>query len=164
MLLDTDVSEVRDLPSNLDVLFCDSPCQDVSIRNMQRSKHSDRPQSHLVFAAIRLMEIRKVPILIFENVPGCIQGAEPLIASLCKALEALGCSWVYRVLSLQAFGIPQRRKRLFMVAWFLGDPCSHLLAMTAMCKCRAKEQGCFLCASPSTRQSAYAMDTGESMP
>ena len=43
-------------------------------------------------------------------------------------LETLGYRWAYRVVDAMAFGLPQRRRRVFLVASSVGNPADVLLA------------------------------------
>ena len=43
-------------------------------------------------------------------------------------LERLGYKWAYRVLDSQAFGLPQRRQRMFLLASKIGEPFEMLMA------------------------------------
>ncbi|WP_245474096.1 DNA cytosine methyltransferase [Mesorhizobium sp. M2A.F.Ca.ET.042.01.1.1] len=48
--------------------------------------------------------------------------------SLVNALEALGYSWAYRVVNTTSFGLPHRRRRVFLVASTTLDPREVLFA------------------------------------
>ena len=59
--------------------------------------------------------------VLIENVPGLLSSHEGRdLAVILRGLEELGYGWAYRVLDLQYFGIPQRRRRVFIVGC-LGD-------------------------------------------
>jgi DNA (cytosine-5)-methyltransferase 1 len=67
--------------------------------------------------------------LLLENVPFMLQldrgrGMRYLIA----ALEDMGYSWAYRVVDARAFGLPQRRQRVVILASRTEDPRGVLLA------------------------------------
>jgi len=49
------------------------------------------------------------------------------MAYLADSLETLGYKWAYRVIDARAFGLPQRRRRVFLVASAEGDPRCVLL-------------------------------------
>eukprot|EP00850_Spirogloea_muscicola_P005148 SM000023S07604 [mRNA] locus=s23:431536:436657:+ [translate_table: standard] len=59
-----------------------------------------------------------------------LPAAAPLVALLVAGLEELGYSWAYRVVDTRAFGLPQRRRRVFLLAALYGDPRDLLLAQT----------------------------------
>ena len=79
--------------------------------------------------------------LLLENVPGLQMyhltvdpPQEPAIAHVVHELESLGYSWAHRIISLSAFGLPQRRHRVFIVATLHGDPRDVLLSTESICK------------------------------
>lgn len=51
-----------------------------------------------------------------------IHGEPAVMAYIAEQLEALGYSWAYRIINTTAFGDPQRRRRVFVVACLHGDP------------------------------------------
>ena len=59
---------------------------------------------------------------------------KPVIAHIVHELESLGYSWAHRTISLSAFGLPQRRHRVFIVATLHGDPRDVLLSTESICK------------------------------
>jgi DNA (cytosine-5)-methyltransferase 1 len=52
-------------------------------------------------------------------------------AYVVNQLEKLGYNWAYRVIDSQAFGLPQRRERVFILAALGGDPRGILLGEDA---------------------------------
>lgn len=48
-------------------------------------------------------------------------------------LESLGYRWAHRVIGLTGFGLPQRRRRVFILASLHGDPRDVLLAPQSVC-------------------------------
>jgi DNA (cytosine-5)-methyltransferase 1 len=59
--------------------------------------------------------------LLWENVPGVLSSNRGLdFATLLQGLAQLGYGFAYRVLDAQYFGVPQRRRRVFVVGC-LGD-------------------------------------------
>ncbi|HSR94639.1 MAG TPA: DNA (cytosine-5-)-methyltransferase [Solirubrobacterales bacterium] len=121
-----DVRDLKRLPPNTDVVCAGFPCQDLSSVGRKEGIRGDR--SSLVGEVFRLVEGNPVPWLVLENVPFILQlgggGAMKLITS---ALEELGYRWAYRVIDTQAFGLPQRRRRWYLVASNVHDPRAVLL-------------------------------------
>ena len=68
-----------------------------------------------------LAERFRIPWLVWENVPGVLSshGGRDF-GTFLGALGELGYRWSFRVLDAQYFGVPQRRRRVFVVA-HLGD-------------------------------------------
>jgi DNA (cytosine-5)-methyltransferase 1 len=61
--------------------------------------------------------------IVWENVPGCLSSGEPKgsdFGCLIQGLVELGYGVSWRILDAQHFGVPQRRRRVFVVAC-LGD-------------------------------------------
>ena len=89
----------------------------------------------------RLLRKNRAPWVLLENVPGLQMchltvdpPQEPAIAHVVHELESLGYSWAHRIISLSAFGLPQRRHRVFIVATLHGDPRDVLLSTESICK------------------------------
>lgn len=81
-----------------------------------------------------------MPWVLLENVPGLLNWhmrddppQPPAITHVVSELERLGYRWAHRVIGLTGFGIPQRRRRVFVVASRDGDPRDVLLAPQAVC-------------------------------
>jgi len=127
-----DVCEVsgHDLPE-ADVIFFGSPCQDLSVAGKRAGLDGGR--SSMFFEATRIIkEMRDAsasrptgPVpraVIWENVPGALSSnnGEDFHAVL-EALGDIGAVDIqWSVLDAQHFGVPQRRRRIFLVAIF--DP------------------------------------------
>lgn len=95
------------------------PCQDLSIAGRRAGLDGER--SGLFWEIIRLAEDLRPRWLVLENVPGLLSshGGRDMGVVL-GALADLGYGFAYRVLDAQHFGVPQRRRRVFIVA-SLGD-------------------------------------------
>lgn len=95
------------------------PCQDLSIAGKRAGLAGSR--SGLFWEIIRLLEETKAQYCILENVPGALssqQGND--FAIILNALDELGYRLAWRILDAQYFGVPQRRRRVFIVG-SLGD-------------------------------------------
>lgn len=121
-----DVTLMTRLPT-CDVLAAGFPCQDLSQAGRVAGIHGERSGliKH-IFAAIRKSS-HQPGFILFENVPFLLSlhgGAA--IRWLTSQLEDLGYRWAYRVIDTQAFGVPQRRRRLFILASQVADPAAIL--------------------------------------
>ena len=100
---------------DVDVIFGGAPCQGFSMIG-KRALDDDRNQ--LVFHFHRLvMEIRP-RFFVFENVRGLTLGKHArFLQELIEAFEGSGYSILkpYQVLNAADFGVPQDRKRLFLI-------------------------------------------------
>lgn len=125
--LHADVRELRRLPRTVDLLTAGFPCQDLSQAGQTRGIAGAR--SGLVREVFRLLAARPVPWLLLENVPFMLQLARgEALDVIIRELERLGYRWAYRVVDSQAFGLPQRRQRVFLVAALEADPRGVLFA------------------------------------
>lgn len=111
-----DIRALKALPA-CDLVACGFPCQDLSSAGSVAGIEGKK--SSLVKDVWRLLRNakRKPRWLLFENVPFMLslhKGAG--IALLTREIEALGYRWAYRVIDSRAFGLAQRRRRVFVLA------------------------------------------------
>lgn len=109
-----DVRTLRSLPAGLDLLTAGFPCQDLSQAGMTAGITGKR--SGLVDHVFRLLDRKRVPVVVLENVSFMLQldkGAA--MNSLTTAFEERGYRWAYRTINSLSF-LPQRRERVFFVA------------------------------------------------
>ncbi len=103
----------------IDLLVGGTPCQAFSVAGLRGGLDDERGNLTLEFLALagRL----RPRWLVWENVPGVlsIDGGRTFGAVL-RGLAKLGYGFAYRVLDAQYFGVPQRRRRVFVVG-HLGD-------------------------------------------
>jgi DNA (cytosine-5)-methyltransferase 1 len=106
-------------PGTVDVLVGGTPCQSFSVAGLR--KGLEDPRGNLMLVYLGLAEHLRVPWLVWENVPGVLSsnGGRDF-GTFLGELEQLGYRWSFRVLDAQHFGVPQRRRRVFVVA-HLGD-------------------------------------------
>lgn len=127
-----DVRELTDLPVGVEVLAAGFPCTDLS--QAGRTAGITGAQSSLVshvFQALRLAESRgrSLPWLLIENVPNMLAlDRGQAMRYLVDELEALGYRWAYRVVDSRFTGVPQRRRRVLLVASKTEDPRTVLFA------------------------------------
>jgi DNA (cytosine-5)-methyltransferase 1 len=83
----------------------------------------------LIGEVFRLLEKQRVPWVFLENVPFMLQLSKGrALDVIVAALEHLGYRWAYRVVDARSFGIPQRRRRVLIVASQHDDPRKVLFA------------------------------------
>ena len=120
--LHVDIREISKLP-NSDVITAGWPCQDLSQAGKTAGFIGAR--SGLISEVFRLVQSsRKKPqFIILENVAFALHlDSGNAIKRVTKALEELGYNWAYRILDTRGFGLPQRRRRLFIVGALREDP------------------------------------------
>lgn len=126
-----DVRDLRTLP-DVDVVTAGFPCTDLS--QAGRTQGIAGSQSSLVghvFQALRLAVTRgrRLPWLVIENVPNMLAlDRGRAMAYLVGELDALGYRWAYRVVDSRCVGVPQRRRRVLMVASRTEDPTAVLFS------------------------------------
>lgn len=113
----TKYHEWPDFPG-LDLIVGGTPCQAFSVAGLRRGLADPRGNLTLVFLA--LLERYRPRWVVWENVPGVLSDATGAFGSLLGGLGELGYGFAYRVLDAQYFGVPQRRRRVFVVGC-LGD-------------------------------------------
>ncbi|MBN8280774.1 MAG: DNA (cytosine-5-)-methyltransferase [Gammaproteobacteria bacterium] len=122
-----DVTNLRRLPEGTSIVTAGFPCQDLS--QAGETKGIGGLRSGLVAEVFRLVKSSAVPWILLENVPFMLQlGRGEAMNVITSALEALGYRWAYRVVDSRAFGLPQRRRRVYLLASNVGDPRSVLFA------------------------------------
>lgn len=135
----------------VDIITFGSPCQDMSVAGKRAGLDGER--SNLFYEAIRIVKEMRVKtngiyprFLVWENVPGAFtsnsgEDFRCVLESVCSVKEAAvsipkperwlnagnivgeGYSVAWRVLDAQYWGVPQRRKRIYLVADF-ADECA----------------------------------------
>ena len=90
------------------------PCQDLSVAGKRAGLGGSR--SGLFWEICRLLDETRAQNFILENVPGLLSsnGGKDM-AVVLEALVERGYRVAYRVLDAQHFGVPQRRRRVFIV-------------------------------------------------
>ncbi|WP_454786307.1 DNA cytosine methyltransferase [Mycobacterium antarcticum] len=125
--LEADVRDVGSLPTGTDVVVAGFPCQDLS--SVGRKAGIVGARSSLVGEVLRLLSDGDVPWVVLENVPFLVSlGRGAALRVITTALTQLGYRWAYRVVDTNAFGLPQRRNRWYLVGSRVGDPRDVLLA------------------------------------
>lgn len=121
--LEPDVRGIGALPGGVDLVVAGFPCQDLS--QAGRTAGINGGRSGLVSEVFRLIEgaATRPRWLLLENVPFMLhldrgQG----MRYLTSQLERIGMRWAYRVVDSRAFGLPQRRQRVLLLASSEADP------------------------------------------
>ncbi len=151
----------------IDLLVGGTPCQAFSVAGLRKGFADSRGNLTLEF--IRLAQRKKPRWILWENVPGVlsIDGGRAF-GSFLGGLAECGYGFAYRVLDAQYFGVPQRRRRVFVVG-YLGDwrpPAAVLFERESLCGHTApiREEGEGFTCSPEgiagTCSSKWAKGTG----
>ena len=137
----------------VDVITFGSPCQDMSLAGKRAGL--DGARSGLFFQAVRIIKEMRAKygrprFAVWENVRGALSSAggedfRRVLEELCWVkddaadvprpkkwqsaglIRGNGYSVAWRVLDAQYWGVPQRRKRIYLVADFDGDSAGKIL-------------------------------------
>jgi DNA (cytosine-5)-methyltransferase 1 len=110
---------------DIDAVFGGAPCQGFS---MIGKRAFEDPRNQLVFHYVRIVRELRPKYCVFENVKGLTLGKHAeFLAQLIAALDAAGydAALPYRVLNAADFGVPQDRRRLFLLGTRRGLPMPH---------------------------------------
>jgi len=121
-----DVTKLRSLPAEVDLVCAGFPCQDLSQAGRTAGLEGER--SGLIAEVFRLLGQRRVPNVVVENVPFMLQlSGGNAMRAIVDEFERLGYRWAYRVVDSYGFGLAQRRERVFLAASLDRDPADVLL-------------------------------------
>ena len=103
----------------IDLLAGGTPCQSFSVAGKRAGL--DDPRGNLTIEFARLADRLRPLWLVWENVPGVLSIDDGrTFGAFLGMLVQLGYGLAWRVLDAQYFGVPQRRRRVFVVG-HLGD-------------------------------------------
>lgn len=108
--------------AEVDVVFGGAPCQGFS---MIGKRILDDPRNHLVHHFVRLVSELRPKFFVFENVKGLTVGEhKKFLCEIIQAFEENGYKIEkrYQVLNAAGFGVPQDRRRLFLLGARRGMP------------------------------------------
>ena len=115
-----DMTKFKDWPDeSIDLLVGGTPCQSFSVAGLRKGLAD--PRGNLMLTYLAIADRYRPRWLVWENVPGVLSsnGGRDF-GTFLGALGQLGYGFAYRVLDAQYFGVPQRRRRVFVVG-YLGD-------------------------------------------
>ncbi len=107
------ITTIKDPPA-IDVLVGGTPCQSFSINGFRAGLDDARGQLTLRFCELAGQLCPRW--IVWENVPNVLHvDGGRAFGAFTGLLAKFGYHLAYRILDLQYFGIPQRRRRLFVV-------------------------------------------------
>lgn len=127
LLINDDVNNISGKDYSVDLLMGGFPCQDYSVaRNKSKSLGIEGKKGVLWWQVIRLItEMNEKPkYLLFENVdrmiisPAQQRGRD--FALILQSLINLGYDIEWRVINAAEYGMPQKRRRIFIFAFLQG--------------------------------------------
>lgn len=122
--------------SAVDVITAGFPCQDISIAGCRESNRATRglqgERSGLFWEVIRILKETQPRWVVLENVVNLLAVNDSRdFETVIRALADCGYVGFWRVLNAQYFGVPQQRRRVFLVAGYRCMPPIQLLADAA---------------------------------
>ncbi len=107
----------------IDILVGGTPCQSFSVAGLRKGLKD--PRGNLMLTYLAIAERYRPRWIVWENVPGVLSsngGGD--FATLLGSLGHLGYGFAYRVLDAQWFGVPQRRRRVFVIGCLGNAECA----------------------------------------
>ena len=105
-----------DLP-NIDLICGGFPCQAFSIAGRRGGFEDSR--GTLFFEIARIAAVKRPSYLLLENVPGLLShDGGRTFATILGTLSDLGYDVTWEVLNSKDFGVPQSRKRVYIIGYF----------------------------------------------
>ncbi len=136
-IVHTDISTITDpeallenLPVNsIDVVVGGPPCQGFSTVGRARIRSLDKENQHILLAKnelyrqfFRFVEAFRPTFFIMENVPTLIKfDEEAYMKGIQQECDRLKYDWTYRVIDAADHGVPQTRRRLFIIGSRIGQ-------------------------------------------
>jgi DNA (cytosine-5)-methyltransferase 1 len=119
-----DVGEITELPA-AELVAAGFPCQDLSMAGSKTGLLGRK--SSAVDWLFDLLKRHPISSVLIENVYFMLHlNRGSAMQTVVRRLEGLGYSWAYRVVDSRSFGLPQRRRRVFLLAQTEADP-GHVL-------------------------------------
>ena len=123
----SDIRDLSDLPSDTMIVTAGFPCQNLSMAGDKSGISGSK--SRVVEKLFELIANSAPPIVVIENVYFMLQlDSGRAMEWLVDRFESLDYRWAYRVLDTMGFGLPQRRRRVYMLACRDMDPRNVLFA------------------------------------
>ena len=138
-----DINAISDAP-HVDIITAGSPCQNLSVTGNRSGLNGN--QSGLFFKAVELARRLHPRFFVWENVPGAFSSngghdfrtvleeivEEPIPLpkhhwSNAGMVDGRHVQVCWRILDAQYWGVPQRRRRIFLVADFAGRRAAEIL-------------------------------------
>lgn len=116
----------EELP-DIDLITGGFPCQSFSIVGQRKGFEDTR--GTLFFEIARIAAVKKPKYLFLENVPGLLSHDRGrTFKTILSALDELGYDVAWQVLNSKDFGVPQSRKRLYIVGFFRSRCAGQILS------------------------------------
>ena len=120
LVLTGDIKQLTDLSmlklSKIDGIIGGPPCQGFSLSGKRDRKD---PRNSLFIEFVRFVDHFKPKFFVMENVPGLLSMKtdikEKVIDIIMNQFENIGYKVSYKILNAADYGVPQKRKRVFLI-------------------------------------------------
>lgn len=114
---------------DFDLLCAGFPCQSFSIAGKRRGFEDAR--GTLFFEIARILKAKQPAFFILENVPGLLSHDEGrTFTTILSTLSELGYDVQWQVLNSKYFGVPQSRKRVYIIGYLDPKCAGKILPLT----------------------------------
>lgn len=97
------------------VIFGGPPCQAFSTSN-QRNRGPKNVRNFLFREFLKFVQVEEPDWVVFENVPGILEkSSRPYVQEIERKLRSMGFHLASGILNAADFGVPQHRKRFFII-------------------------------------------------
>lgn len=118
----------NDMP-DIDLICAGFPCQTFSLAGKRAGFEDAR--GTLFFEIARIAAVKRPAYLFLENVPGLLSHNNgETFATILGALSQLGYHVAWQVLNSKDFGVPQSRKRVFIIGYLRAARAGQILSFT----------------------------------
>jgi len=108
-----DMTKYKEWPGEaIDLIVGGTPCQSFSVAGLR--KGMDDPRGNLTLTFLGVVEKYEPRYVVWENVPGILSDKTKALHSFLDGLEDLGYILDLDILDAQFYGVPQRRRRVFV--------------------------------------------------
>lgn len=119
----------KDLP-HIDLICAGFPCQSFSIAGLRKGFEDDA-RGTLFFEIVRIAAVKRPSFLLLENVPGLLSHDKGrTFATILHSLDELGYDVAWQVLNSKNFGVPQSRKRVYIIGYLRNRCVGEILFFT----------------------------------
>lgn len=104
----------KDIPEH-DIMVATPVCKSFSVAGAQKG-FEDKNTGDLAYHFMRLLKECNPKAFLFENVPGMVSNKnKDKFLKIVADIESYGYKVVWKIINCYDYGVPQERKRLFMV-------------------------------------------------
>lgn len=121
-IVEGDITEIFNTIPEHDVLIAGFPCQPFSMMGQQKGFDDERGTLFFTIQQIIELHEKKPKILVLENVKNLLSHDNgKTFQKMQKILEQLGYVVHAKILDTKEFGLPQTRRRVFVVAFLVEE-------------------------------------------